>query len=336
MPRYFNRASSLTGIRELARAAGADLKPALLSVDLSDDLLRKPDERIGFDRVCALFEHCATAWSMPDFGLRLARYQHLEILGPVALITRMERSLRGVIEAITKNLVIHTNALRVVLEEKGNLAALVFDAPEVPSGHRQYMLATLAVARNLIEQAAEARIDFVEVSFRHQAGGLATKTEAHFGCSVIWEAERNALYFDRAELDRQIERSDIAYHALINRFLTMARQEVAGRTSDAARIEIARQMELGICTLENVARTLGIQPRSLQRRLSQEGIAFRDLVDDWRRARALSLVTRTRLPMSEVSLAVGFADQSIFTRAFSRWYGKTPHAYRMNDAFGPT
>ena len=54
------------------------------------------------------------------------------------------------------------------------------------------------------------------------------------------------------------------------------------------------------------------------------------------RARALSLVTRTRMPMSEVSLAVGFADQSIFTRAFTRWYGKTPHAYRLDDALGPT
>jgi hypothetical protein len=114
---------------------------------------------------------------MPDFGLSLARYQHLEILGPVALITRLERSLRAVIEAITKNLVIHTNALRVVLEERGNLAALVFDAPEVPGGHRQYMLASLAVARNVMEQAAEARIDFVEVSLRHQAGGLATKQQ---------------------------------------------------------------------------------------------------------------------------------------------------------------
>jgi AraC-like DNA-binding protein len=51
------------------------------------------------------------------------------------------------------------------------------------------------------------------------------------------------------------------------------------------------------------------------------------------RARALSLVTRT---LSEVSLAVGFADQSIFTRAFTRWYGKTPHAYRLDDALGPT
>ena len=68
---------------------------------------------------------------------------------------------------------------------------------------------------------------------------------------------RNALYFNRAELDRQIERSDIAYHALINRFLTMARREIAGRASDAVCNEIARQMEPGICTLENVARTLG-------------------------------------------------------------------------------
>ena len=66
--------------------------------------------------------------------------------------------------------------------------------------------------------------------------------------------------------------------------------------------------------------------------VGDERLAFRDLVDDWRRARALSLVTRTRLPLSQVSEAVGYADQSVFTRAFQRWYGDPPLVYRQRDA----
>jgi AraC-like DNA-binding protein len=88
-------------------------------------------------------------------------------------------------------------------------------------------------------------------------------------------------------------------------------------------------MELQICTLESIASSLRVEPRSLQRRLKQEGVTFRDLVDDWRKARARTLVTQTRLPLSEISLALGYADQSIFSRAFQRWYGAGPLAYRQ-------
>jgi AraC-like DNA-binding protein len=70
----------------------------------------------------------------------------------------------------------------------------------------------------------------------------------------------------------------------------------------------------------------------LQRRLKQEGPSFRDLMDEWRKGRALSLVTNTRLPLSEIPLALGDADQSVFSRAFQRWYGEMPHSYRHKDA----
>ena len=88
-------------------------------------------------------------------------------------------------------------------------------------------------------------------------------------------------------------------------------------------------MEFGSCTLETVAQRLRTQPRSLQRRLKQEGTSYRDLIDAWRRDRALVLITQTRLPLSQVSLALGFADQSVFSRAFQRWHGQVPLAVRQ-------
>jgi AraC-like DNA-binding protein len=58
-----------------------------------------------------------------------------------------------------------------------------------------------------------------------------------------------------------------------------------------------------------------------------EGLSFRDPGDEWRRA--LSLVTNTPLPLSEVSEALGYSEQGVYTEAFRCWHGGTPHRFRM-------
>ncbi len=331
MAKYYTRATSLSGFAEVAAERDADLPAAMRAVGLDPSLLRRPDEQVDIVAFCELAERCAVDWELPDLWLKLAPYQHLEILGPVALLTRMEGDLRSALAAIIDNLVIHSNSLVCVLIEEGDIAAMVLDLRAVSCPARQYMLGCLAVTKNVVEQAAGTRIDFLEASYRDEERGSRGAAESWFGCPVRFGAERNALYFDRAVLDRRLERSDTAYHSIIRRYLATARHEVAGRPGDTVRAEIARQMELGSCTLENVARRLRLEPRSLQRRLKAERLAFRDLVDEWRRARALSLVTRTRLPLSQISEAVGYADQSVFTRAFQRWYGGSPLAYRHHE-----
>ncbi|MGY4401835.1 AraC family transcriptional regulator ligand-binding domain-containing protein [Bradyrhizobium sp. USDA 3315] len=331
MAQYFTRATSLTGFREIAAERGADLSAIMRAVGLDPVLLRRPEEQIDFVAFCNLSEQCAANWGIPDLGLRIASYQHLEILGPVALVTRMERSLRDALAAIGENLVIHSNALVLALKEEGDLAAMVVGLHPVPCVTRQYMLGALAVAKNTLDQAAGRRVKLVEASLRQEAiGSDATAAEAYFGCPVRFGEERNALYFDRALLDLQLESRDTAYHAIIRRYLVTSRREVAGRAGDEVRAEIARQMEFGSCSLNSVARSLRVEPRSLQRRLRIEGLSFSVLLDDWRRTRALSLITHTQLPLSQVSEAVGYADQSVFTRAFQRWYGDSPLAYRSD------
>ena len=111
---------------------------------------------------------------------------------------------------------------------------------------------------------------------------------------------------------------------------------VDGGLTEQVRHEIGRQMELGNCSLESVADSLRMPARTLQRRLHHEGHSFRDLMDEWRRARALALVTNTRLPLSEVSDALGYSEQSVFTQAFRRWYGAAPQRCRTHGFPAPT
>lgn len=330
MERHYHRASSLIDLQHLAKAQGADLGAAMRAVGLSKALLNRPDERIDFVRLCTLLDHCAQAWAMPDLALRLASYQHLDILGPVGLVTRMARDVRSALTAIVDNLDINSNAVVAHLAEKDGVATIMIDTLVQPTGAQHFILLSLGLARNVIEAVCRAPLDLIEVSLRQDAGDLRTAAERWFHCPVRFRAEQNAFHFDAALLDRPIERRDEVYRSIIERYFESIRLETPETIVETARQEIARQMEFGNCTLESLALRLRIEPRSLQRRLKEEATSFRGLVDDWRRKRALSLVTQTRLPLSQITLALGFSDPSVFTRAFQRWYGKAPLAFRQS------
>lgn len=329
MARFFTRASKLTGITDIApdrEAVIAQMQAAGLPLEA----LRHPEMQINYNDFCTFLDNCATAWNMPDIGLRLAGFQGLDVLGPVALIVRMERTLRVALNAISENLIIHSNAIMAVLEESpgSDTASLILDfRGETP--HNRVSIELLMAQTNVILDAvAEADIALVEVAFRHDEGPSAAAVSRFFDCPVRYGAERVALSFDREVLDRPLQRRDHAFHGIIQRYLMTSRAEVIENFADETRREIARQMELGNCTLENVARGLKISTRSLQRQLRANGTTFGDLVDEWRRDRALALVTNTRLPLSEVSGALGYSEQSVFSKAFRRWFGSSPLRYR--------
>ena len=240
--------------------------------------------------------------------------------------------MRGAIRAVADNLDINTNAAIAHLTEEGGLATAMIDTPVRPPGVDHFLLLSLGLARNVIEAVGHAPLDLVEVSLRQPAGRIASAAAAAFRCPVRFGAEQNALHFDAAVLDRPIIRSDDAYRAIVERYFATTRLETRDSMTEATRAEIARQMEFGTCSLETVALRLQTLPRSRQRRLKDESTTFRDLMDEWRRSRAMMLVTQTRLPLPQITLALGFADPSVFTRAFQRWYGAAPLAVRQKGA----
>ena len=82
------------------------------------------------------------------------------------------------------------------------------------------------------------------------------------------------------------------------------------------------------CSRADVARRLGIHPRTLGRRLQESGTTFQALLDDMRAQRAKHLLLDTFLPVARIAAAVGYEDPTIFSRAFARWTGRTPSAFR--------
>ena len=88
-------------------------------------------------------------------------------------------------------------------------------------------------------------------------------------------------------------------------------------------------MRDGYPALERVAEHIGSSARTLQRRLHEAGLTHTDLVDHVRRDVALRRLKTTRLPIGQVAKELGFRDPSSFSRAFQRWTGMSPRAYRQ-------
>ncbi len=68
--------------------------------------------------------------------------------------------------------------------------------------------------------------------------------------------------------------------------------------------------------------------RTLQRRLADSGVTYQNLVNQARLELAQSLMGETSYSLAEIAFLTGFSEQSAFTRAFKRWVGKTPGAFR--------
>lgn len=88
----------------------------------------------------------------------------------------------------------------------------------------------------------------------------------------------------------------------------------------------------GLPTLTNLARRLSMNARTLQRRLGNEDLNFQGLLDDCCRRHAIHSVAASRLPISSISARLGYSHPAHFARAFRRWTGTSPSAYRASAA----
>jgi AraC-like DNA-binding protein len=81
-----------------------------------------------------------------------------------------------------------------------------------------------------------------------------------------------------------------------------------------------------------MARLLGLSERTLQRRLAELDRGFSSIVEQFRREEAALLLSDPRVAVVEVAARLGYAEQTSFTRAFRRWTGTTPAAWRREAA----
>jgi AraC-like DNA-binding protein len=93
---------------------------------------------------------------------------------------------------------------------------------------------------------------------------------------------------------------------------------------------LVEQLSSGHATQESIAKALNLSPRTLQRKLKEEGTTYKQLLDTTRRELAAQYVKESHLSVNEITFLLGFSEPANFSRAFKRWTGVSPSQYRLS------
>lgn len=152
----------------------------------------------------------------------------------------------------------------------------------------------------------------------------------YFGCSVRFDAPRNALIFKRGK--ERLE-NRFASRTHLNAALMKCDAEKAALTEnrqfkDQVAQLISQKLASGEAKLGTISEALKLSPWTLRRRLENEGFSFQTLLEQTRQSLAIDYVRDTAFNFTEIAYLLGFANPEGFQRAFKRWTGQSPGMYR--------
>ncbi|MDV2078783.1 AraC family transcriptional regulator [Marinobacter xestospongiae] len=152
-----------------------------------------------------------------------------------------------------------------------------------------------------------------------------------FADQVRFDACANQLRFRRQFLDLPIALSNPVARRVAEQQCEEEQRQLESQTASAAgRVRrLLESVRTGrLPALEQVADSLGVSSRTLRRQLSAEGVRFQAILDRVRHARALELLTASAATIDDIADRLGYSDPSNFGRAFRKWEGVSPSAYR--------
>jgi AraC-like DNA-binding protein len=323
------RCATLDGYVGLARKSGLDPARLLAGAGLSVADLAVPDKWVPAAAVARVLERSAKESGLPDFGLRLSRLRRLATLGPLSVVLRQEPDLRSAMGLLTRYEHSYNEALRLRLEESGDLTTLrMWLEFGEPAPTRQAldlaMAALLAIVRELLGRQWEP----LSVCF---SAGAPTMLNTHwevFGPRLHFRHAFTGLVFYTAELDAPNTTADPLLRPYTEQFLQALGGPRATTGADQVTHLVELLLPLGRCSTVQVARSLGVTQRTLHRHLAAEGTSFSAIVHRTREALAERYLAAERYSLTEVSELLGFTAPSAFSRWFRQQFGRSPSEWR--------
>lgn len=286
-------------------------------------------QSIDEDTYYDLIEHIAG----PDdhgFPFRYADALHVDDLGALGLALKTAPTIEGALERLVRYILVLSDTLEYELTDAA--AGRVFALTGRPHHRRGAALANecaLAAVLSSLRQIHGSRLTPVTVMFRHPGPADDHQHRAFFGCPIGFDAATDGIELSHTDLAEPTLLADDG----LSTYLLHRLDDLKARTSqrsivDNVRAAIADALPDGQPSKSRIARRLGMSERTLHRQLADHGETFQAITTQARRDAAQALLTTTGHSLADVAFLTGFADQTAFTRAFKRWTGQTPAAYR--------
>jgi AraC-like DNA-binding protein len=317
----------------VVRGYGLALSPLLAGAGISagDDLALGQVVRRA--QVSTLLQEAARRAGEPMFGLELAASADPAQLGLTGHVLSAGLTLRECLAAQARHMPAFQGGVRITLDEANGRAVWHHGFADSDPDHARVLnegVVGFMVA--MIRAISGCQGDCLHVSLPHRPQIAIRHYEDKLGAPISFGVGSGiSVALDASLLDRP------------NRLLGPEKLSMGGEMSvldeEAARLGgdalvetlfliFERAALAGSLSLIEAARSIGFAPRSLQRQLSILGLSFEAVVDAWRRGQAQHHLANPLLPVGSIARALGYSHPAHFVRAFRRWEGVSPMAFR--------
>lgn len=309
--------------------AGYDGKSIAMKVGLDPKALADPNARYPVSDAKRLWIEAVRLTGDNCFGLRASKFITHSTFHALGYSVLASSSLEELFQRIVKNFKIVSDGVNLTFTEHESEYHFTVHLPPLLHPAQESIEAVLALLLRLCRQLYSKNFNPKKVMLSRSLGEGLEGFKRYFRCPIQFNSVKNVLILPKEPLQMPLgtgnemlaERND----QIVKEYLTLFYQEDMAVRVKKALIE---QLAFGDPSQEMVAEKLHMSLRNLQRKLSQEGTTYREVLDATRQELAVFYLGKSDSSFGEIAYLLGFGDSSSFSRAFKRWFSLSPTAFR--------
>lgn len=316
---------------------GISSEQVLAGTELGLAELEHPNRQVPLALCLKVFANTQRLLPDPGLGLHLGQLLNIRSHGFLGYAVLSSRTIGEATDLAVRYFRTRTSLLEIRLFREGEMAVIQLDE-RVPLGSIKVMVLDALISLFMVcgQQVTGRKFNAeIRLSYPEQAHHAALR--AQLGDRLSFDCAFTQVRFPRVGLQIPLGLPDPQLLAMAKVQCEAELQRLhdeGGLLPDVRRITKLRLAETA--TLESVANDLHLSPRTLRRRLAELGTSFQMILEQLRRGRAVELLLHSGLSVDQIATELGYLDPSNFGRAFRRWTGQSPRAYRTARLLSPS
>lgn len=327
---YTNLASSTLSVWRALESYGVDPAPLFQQAGLDPQKLYDANARYRDSRIYKLWQLAADATGDPYIGLKVASFWHPSAAHALGYAWLASATLKDALERTVRYFRMMTDKEQLTLTESEEEFRLIIENPvaDYPTAPED-LDASFAALIHLCRMCHGESFNPLRITMGRPELPDPAPFAEHFRAPIQYSGNENSVCFDKADALTALPTANAevarANEQIVQEYLArFDRSSVAMQV----RARLTEQLSSGHTTQESIADALHMSLRSLQRRLNNEDTSYKSLLDETRRELAAHYMAESHRSINEITYLLGFSEPSNFSRAFRRWTGKSPSAYR--------
>ena len=324
----YARSAGLSGYSQLVSELGGEANQLITLSGLSPEALDDPNQLIPAKAMAVLLEKAARSLECETFGLQLSIKQNPSILGLVGITMQQCETFGEALSELKRFLHTHSQAGRISVDTSERFVTITFEAlVTYDNSERQLTDLSLSAGYQILNSMCQDKLSLESAYFRYSAPRNQSLHQKLFRCPIYFDREYSALVLHKSSLQRSISPDKSFFKDFISGYMKEISTGVNLTVDEQIRVLVRQLLPSRRCNMRTICDYIGVDTRTLQRRLKEQGKGFQKIVTEERKSLAITYLKQTEMSITQISEMLGYSEISVFSRNFQLWTGQTPTEY---------